>query len=346
MDKICEKMISMVDFDRFLESVKVTIGRADVRIEEKYVRLYLENWAKAKRDLFIRMGEVLRVEKNYKYSASPKETDEGIDELKALFPHYAANISVFNQQDLRENKFDRTTHLSENMAEIFPEIFKKGMKITKILSTLLRDDEFDIAFSKVYQNKSRAGKMVISIDPLDYILLSTNNKSWNSCMEITGINGGFNRVGGFSLMLDNVSVIGTLEKDKNFTVANNGGSFEYHEKLYRQLFFVGEDFIIAGHCIMSASEDTISELVEMSKDVFFKDGGLVNISRYNASVSANGEFYYDTYIYDAFAKNGTDNVSVKMGVKKLWSVKSGKEFTRLERINYNKGYLVFKEELG
>ena len=202
---IREKMLSMVDFDSFVEALKVTMNSevANEKMNLDHVRKYLDEWAKAKEDIFVLFGERLIVSKPVDFALTSEEMKSYRDELYKEFPKYAATISMINISDFLANKLTENTTRGF-LGETMPSIFKKGAKVSRALSQLFKDGDFDIALSKYLQNREVKGLASISIHPLDYITISTNTHSWGSCMCILK---GFNKTGGHSLMLDKNTIV-------------------------------------------------------------------------------------------------------------------------------------------
>lgn len=342
MTDLEKKMISMVDFDSFFEAVKVTVESPETTIQENYVRKYLEEWAKAKSRFFEMFGEKLWIESDTSLSVDEEQIKVFLDKLWKDFPQYASISQFICTKDFLSNSISEET-MEDPFLCMFPKIFSKGKKLTKALSEFFNDYTFDVALSVILQNRQVSGVSRVSIHPLDYITISTSGHKWQSCMEITGKNNGFNKVGGFSLMMDNSSLVAYVANRELYTIQNDGGSFDWYNKINRSLVFISEsgNTVYFGHKIGNIDSSMYDSWFMSVKNVLGNDkkwrkkeeGG------YTKKV---GNFYYDSYCSIAYIANGINAEDVQMGVKNLWCVHCGEKFDDL--IQY-KGFLVHKSEL-
>lgn len=330
----------MVDFDSFMEAVKVTIGTKDVTINPKLVHKYLDKWADAKMDLFVAFGKKLSLEKEMDIKIDKDILQIKIAELMKKYPKYAAILKSIPVRCFQENIVGGDLGRIE---EIFPEIFKKGKNLSKALSELVDDAQFDIDLSVILQNRYIKGVSSISIHPLDFVTLSTSGHGWRTCMEITGRLGGFNKVGGFSLMMDSVTAIASVYAS-DYTIENKGGSFQWHNKICRQLIFIQEDrnAYHCGHTIGQVDYKSFG-WDEMLCGVLGPDKKWECNDDYGY-VNKAGHFYYDTSTHRRcyVSKGHIKEENIKIGVENLWCVVCGKEFSDL--IQY-KGFLAHKTEV-
>jgi hypothetical protein len=318
--KTTDKMISMVDFDGLLESIKVTAER-NSDIDESVVRQYLEDWAEAKKDLFKFFGNKLIMEKEIDLEMTRDVVDGELDKIKKAFPQYAAQMSEFSSDEYIKNKvidddYDRIARA------LYPKVYQHGMKLSKILSTIFQDENFDIELSKILQNKTVKGKLCISIHPLDFATISTSSHKWNSCMHITE---GFNKFGGYSLMLDQCSFVVYLATS-NYIIENKYGSFEWNNKIWRQIFYLTQKHgqLTKGHYNGTPPKD----LEKIVFDALNLGDGYKFFSDYQYAQKM-GEFYYNTEAYSHYLKGGLHYKAPEMGVKTLRCVVCGKPFAKL-----------------
>lgn len=318
-----EKMISMVDFDVFKESVKVTMGHNSKKIKDEFVMQYLTEWASAKSWLFELFGERLCIEKTIDMVADKQIIGEAVKALACQYPQYAANVIGISTSEFSQNKIEKE---NTPLHDIFPKFVKKGAKVTKVLSQIVNDVQFDIDLSKVLQNRTVKGVVSLSIHPMDYVTMSTNTHKWGSCMDIVD---SFNKTGGFSLMRDHGTIIGFHATKTNATYSNNGGSFSWNNKISRQLYVVSEDDkqISLGHYNGTVADEVRSELSNMAKKILVQDGcdwsGCA--TGYAEQV---GRFYYDTYLNSAFSIDGKTH-KTKLGVEDTICVCCGKRLKEL-----------------
>lgn len=322
MTEIQNKMLDMVDFDSFKEAVKVS-AETEGEIKDEYVRWYLEQWAIAKEPLFKLFGEQLSVKIPVKIPVNRDAVADKIDELCMKYPQYAATVKELSIDEICENEIrgDR----SELLKALFPRIYRKGGKASSILSRIIKDTQFDIDLSKILQNRVIDGFATISIHPLDYVTLSTNTHKWGSCMDIIH---GFNKIGGFSLMMDSPSTIAFFDHGSDVIYSNKYGSFVWNNKVFRQIIYidVNKKMFAFGHyngtvddSIRDKWGDKVNELLGTHHE--YSESGY-------HWVEQKGEFYYDTSVYRSYPKVGSYN----MGVKELRCICCGKMFD--ERHSY------------
>lgn len=328
-----DDMLSLVDFDGFMESVKVTSERVG-DIDESVVRWYLEEWAKAKLHIFEVFGGKLTLEKEVDMIVDEDAIYEEINGLAKRYPKYAAQILDFHADEWKKNEVD--TRYNHFTSFLFPTICKKSAKPSKIMSKILQDEQFDIELSKILQNRTIKGKCVVSIHPLDYVTVSTCNHKWGSCMHILE---GFNKFGGYSLMLDNESMIAYSHTGKIVTYKNKWGSFDWNNKDSRQIIYLNPEHnrIAMGHYNGTPSDSHREIWVKLIKNQI---PGEWKYSEKNVYARKMGSFYYNYENYGNYVRDGAEAEPAKMGVKSLRCVVCGKEFTNL--VGYH-GWLTCNE---
>ena len=316
-----DDMLSLVDFDGFMESVKVTSERVE-DINEDVVRWYLEEWAKAKLHIFEVFGGKLTLEKEVDMTVEEDTIYEEIQNLAKSYPRYAAQILDFRADEWKKNEVD--TRYNHFTSFLFPTICKKSAKPSKIMSKILQDEQFDIELSKILQNRTIKGKCVVSIHPLDYVTVSTCNHKWGSCIHILT---GFNKVGGYSLMLDDVSIIAYSDNGVDTTYENKWGSFKWNNKTFRQCIYLVKDGFALGHYNGTVSDEIRTMWDEMMCSLIGGDWG--DLSYCDTSSEKAGPFYYDTILTHKHLHKGAHFCKPTIGVKTLKCIRCGREITTL-----------------
>lgn len=328
-----QEMLGMVDFDSFYEAVKVTAERSD-DIKKEYVEDYLKMWAKAKAPIFEMFGHKLQIARTVDLQVDGSVMRDQIDGLCKQYPEYAASINKFTVEEWLDNEVqcDR-----KNLFGIFfPKVYKKNAKPTKVLSKIIQDPQFDIDVSKVMQNRVVKGNIALSIHPLDFITMSTNTHKWGSCIHIID---GFNKVGGYSLMLDTVSIIAFADNGVYTTYSNDYGSFEWNNKTFRQCIFLVNDGFVFGHYNGTVSDEIRDIWDEMMCDIMGGEWGTFKGVGYT-SAKKGGEFYYDTGLYYQHLRPGKELKVPTIGVKSLKCIVCGEENTSLTSYS---GWLTCKK---
>lgn len=317
-----QEMLSMVDFDSFFEAVKVTAERSD-DIKKEYVEDYLKMWAKAKAPIFELFGHKLQIVREVDL-----KVDESVmrDQLKSLckqYPEYAASIMSFTVDEWLDNEI-KTVKDGCFFGAVFPKIYKKSAKPTKILSKLNQDPQFDIDVSKIMQNRTVKGKIALSIHPLDFVTMSTNTHKWGSCIHILT---GFNKVGGYALMLDDVSIIAYSDNGVDTTYENKWGSFKWNNKTFRQCIYLVKDGFAFGHYNGTVSDEIRTMWDEMMCSLIGGDWG--KLEHCDTSSEKAGPFYYDTMLTHKHLHKGAHFCKPTIGVKTLKCIRCGREITTL-----------------
>lgn len=232
IEEIINKMISMVDIERFKKLLAIA-GSSDGKKNmpsKEVTQDYLRRWALSKYEYFLLFDNELSIEKEIQFEIDNIEMKSSIENLCYTFPKYAPVLSRINSNEFIENSIDGD-EIFEKYAD---KKFKKGMKVSKFLSTYLEDNIFDIELSKVLQNRLIKGKVVISIDPYDYLTMSINSHQWRSCHRITD---GEYATGGFSYMCDDSTLIAYRENGTEYKYNLYGFKFEGNSKSWRQCVY-------------------------------------------------------------------------------------------------------------
>lgn len=89
-------------------------------------------------------------------------------------------IENFPRKDLLDNVVKYESGMFGYFKEYLPNI-KKGMSYSQLIHDIYKNKKLDEEFSKVLDATSVTGYITISIDPIDYMLMSLNNSGWTSC---------------------------------------------------------------------------------------------------------------------------------------------------------------------
>lgn len=334
MNEIQKKMISMVDFDKFFETVKITSELTEAQIDKSVVMEYLEIWAAKKEWLFVKFGEKLKMEEPLDVPPDFTNTASFLSKIMDQYPMYASAISTFSTEEFMNNCVE-SVNKDSAIYTYFSKIYKVGAKPSKILSKLLKDPQFDIDLSKELQNRVSTGRAVISIDPIDFAMVSTSDHNWTSCMDIIR---GFNKFGGYSLMMDDCTIIAYHCSSDDAVYKNGFGSFSWNNKISRMIMFCREakdgTTVCLGHNISNPSASAKECWIKMLSNAF--DGKFkTNDSHFYAQKA--GAFYYDSYVDNVITIGNPKRWVPTIGVSHMRCVRCGKPFERL--VGY-KGWLT------
>lgn len=227
-ESIIKEMISKVDVGRFKKLMSISVGR-DFQVTDEVAMKFLEMWAKAKIHFYIAFGRQLTISKPIEYKMDENEMRPMIYDMYSRWPQYAATIDKVLEsgsvQNFIENSCPRCDFFSK-----YTTFYKQGMKISKFFSQLFKNDDFDIDFSKVMQDRIIKGFVRISIDPYDFATSGTNMHGWSTCQKIYGDMAG----GAFTYITDPNALIAYRDNGKEYTYDKlyakgvGGGREEYN----------------------------------------------------------------------------------------------------------------------
>ena len=198
---------------------------------------------------------------------------------------------------------------------------QKGMKYTKLLRKamdMVMADEFFISFnygsvpnsfsdaasyekfcteySKVKNDATITGDLVLSIHPLDYITMSDNEYNWSSCMSWRN-NGCYH--GGTIEMMNSASVIVAYLDGKVPMILPDGT--EWSNKRWRELFIVTSNGAVGVKPYPYYCEVIEAEVLNWLKELMgnYQNGTVVysENKRYHFDC---GQFYTDVLMYNDF----------------------------------------------
>lgn len=179
-DEIVQEMIGKVDVKKVKRILSSSFQISATKLVG--VQKMLEDWATSKRDLYLILGKNLRIEKEIKFEAGQTEWQEKINNLAMKFPGTACLL--IDSLSWRNFKDNRYTTFSSSFERRFMPDAKEGMKLTTFLSHAFKNPDFDTEVSKIMDETTVKGIITISIDPIDYLLMSLNKSGWESCHSI------------------------------------------------------------------------------------------------------------------------------------------------------------------
>lgn len=147
-------------------------------------------WAKNKEAIYNMMGGAIKVEKKITASFSPKEIQDMLFNLtKKFFRRKEFTLACWLLGSLKENEIMDNALAAERI--VLGKKFNAGMKISRVLLQLIPEangarNEFQIEYSKFLESFGKERTLVLSIDPLDYFMMSENTTGWRSCQSLDG----------------------------------------------------------------------------------------------------------------------------------------------------------------
>lgn len=236
-------------------------------------------WSSNKHHIYKLMGNQIKVTKELdgKYLCTPdlivnlREQflkDEGT-ELNVLI---RAFIHSLDPQDISDNK------LSQNI-EILDITIPSGTKVTKAFSLLEFDkkelDRQQNIYSVFLQSLKLSGRLVLSIDPLDYITMSVSKSGWSSCHHPNSCHG----AGGLAYMNDKSSIIAYVETAEPMIsyvydkVNDIKHKIEMPNKIWRQIVTINpnHDFTVQMKHYPNNSEVFAKEVSKLLRELLEKE---------------------------------------------------------------------------
>ena len=187
-EDIIKEMMAKVDRTRFAKLCQVAVGNGK-KTSDEAIDILLRKWAEAKYDYYVAFGHQLIIRTPIEYTMDANEMRPMVYDLYKTYPQYAASIDKVVEAGGRDG-IDYFTKNEMPKCDFYktyaPDVYKKGMKISKFFSQLFQNKEFDIAFSKVMQNRMIKGFVCISIDPYDFMTSGTNMHGWSTCQKLYG----------------------------------------------------------------------------------------------------------------------------------------------------------------
>lgn len=187
-EDVIKEMMSKVNRERFCKLCSVAVGNGKKPTDEA-IDILLRKWAEAKYDYYVAFGHQLVIRTPIEYTMDANEMRPMVYDLYKTWPQYAASIDKVVESGGRDG-IDYFTKNEMPRCDFFktyaPDVYKKGMKISKFFAQLFKNEKFDIDFSKVMQNRMINGFVCISIDPYDFMTSGTNMHGWSTCQKLYG----------------------------------------------------------------------------------------------------------------------------------------------------------------
>lgn len=265
MESIEQKMISMVDIKGIEEFIKSRRSFDEIDVYQ-----YVKEWARNKKHIFELFGEKLSIEKEVEldlsknHSYAKEEIDKFIDKIRERGYEYIKAYLFVSSLSVPEFYFN-VINVDRN---ILGMEFKKGDKVSRILGKIMKNldkkesSKVITEYSMFLQSLKAKGKVVLSIDPLDYVTMSENKSNWSSCHSLTGCY----QTGPFSYMMDSTTAISYAKPSKDIELDYDGGTLVYSNKIWRQIVLFSSNLEYATQArqypaIMRANQQTVASIV-------------------------------------------------------------------------------------
>ena len=267
----------------------------------------LENWAMAKKDLYILLGRELKIETEMEYDADKSFYEE---KLKTLYPQYPfLNLLTYRLGGI-DYLIDASKRDNFNYDFLANCGIGRGTKMSKVLSKLANDPNFDTDYSKILEQAKVKGKVVLSIDPVDFMLMSFNNSGWTSCHTISRNGDAFNwgeySGGIFSYIADSCTIISYRHSGTKVDYKLGSNTIQDISKNWRELFYV--DTTNGTFVASRQYPNYIEEISKVARAMLEKQISQMFGVEDDWKVSTHeGSSYYRTYMKD-YRTGSYDNV--------------------------------------
>ena len=159
---------------------------------------------------------------------------------------------------------------------------KKGWRITRCFSELEADkkelQKQQDLYSIFLQSLKVKGRLVLSIDPLDFITMSVSKSGWSSCHHPNNCYG----TGGLAYMNDNASIIAYVETDEPIvtyvidTETKEKTTIKMPNKIWRQIVTISKDHNYALQLKQYPNNNRVfsQEVTKMMKNLLMAEKGV------------------------------------------------------------------------
>lgn len=184
-------------------------------------------------------------------------------------------IDILSHKEILENRLQQDIYILDVK-------LKKGWRITRCFSELESDKkelqkQQDI-YSIFLQSLKVKGRLVLSIDPLDFITMSVSKSGWSSCHHPNSCRG----IGGLAYMNDNASVIAYVETDDpmiNYVIDTETKekiTIKMPNKIWRQIVTINEDHSYALQLKQYPNNNKVfsQEVTKMMENLLMTEKGI------------------------------------------------------------------------
>lgn len=180
-------------------------------------------------------------------------------------------------------------------------LHKQDMKLTTFLSEIFNNPEFDIELSKIIEQTKVKGRIVISIDPNDFLTMSFNQSGWQSCHTIA--HGGEARdwgefVGGiFSYIEDKHTAISFRHNGKKVEFPIGKAKIQDYSKNWRELLYIDPktNAFVASRQYPSYNEEISKNVRDLLETQISNQRKIANSWK---AITSESSSYFENYLTD------------------------------------------------
>jgi hypothetical protein len=184
-------------------------------------------------------------------------------------------IDVLSYEEILENR------LQQDIC-ILDVKLKKGWRITRCFSELEADkkelQKQQDLYSIFLQSLKVKGRLVLSIDPLDFITMSVSKSGWSSCHHPNNYHG----TGGLAYMNDNATIIAYVETNEPMityvidTETKEKTTIKMPNKIWRQIVTINKDHTYALQLKQYPNDNRVfsQEVTKMMENLLMAEKGI------------------------------------------------------------------------
>lgn len=237
-----EEMKSKVNIKDFKKIIAGSLNL--IPKDMKGVEQIIHQWAFNKKEIYRVFDRKFNLSKEVEFDKDENMMEQERIKMYHEFPGYYYVLKQFSNREFIKNQLEHTLDYDWN--RLHSRIYKTGERISKILDEAFKNDKFNIYLSDIIAQNKIKGIVEVSIDPIEYLLMSLNVSGWSSCHTLHKVNQGLSygcySAGLFSYMCDSNSLIAFRHDDKMYEYKINKQKITAHSKNWRQMIWVTKDF--------------------------------------------------------------------------------------------------------
>jgi len=291
-EEIIKEMISKVDLKRFKKLLAIAGSNSyNKKMPNKdVVNEYLKDWAVAKYDFYVMMGNNLSVTEEVEVDINEPLMANMISSLCMKHPRYATLMMNFQTDEVLRDSIRYTDrHVIRLIAS---NLYVKSNKVSDIIRHIVKNKDFIKDFDDIMKSKVVKSNVTISIDPYDYIMCRDGDLDG----FIHGIDGYVSS--GIGRMLDECTLVGFACGNEITTQKKYGFAVDGAFKSWVQFIHLDKNTCCTIFSKQFTSKnESISKCVRQMLEKIMSDKlGIINKWRITRN-SYGGKINYATTIY-------------------------------------------------
>lgn len=307
-------------------------------VELKNPSPFLKMYETNKDNIIKMLGGAKRLEFDVDITIEDEYYEGLIDQFLKTYPELKKAVKSLSKSEFLDNSLKTNKKINNQK-------FNKGMRSSKFLAKILGRDieQMHIDYSMIIQASKVKGQLVLSVDLIDILTASMNNKGWSSCLDLDG---GVYRGGIYSYALDSSTFIAYLKSSKTMI---NG--IEVDDKRWRQFIhynhktkqvIFSKNYPYYSRQLSILTREILEELISSYFDIENKWMVLRKIKAIKAGVIDVGEtFDYndvllsnnkDDNITAIYHKKGAMELEVPIGIREPVCITCGEKILPSEEM--------------